>query len=282
MLTTDRAHYVTLASGRPAGAVIAQSRGSGSEADAAAEVAYEDAPQRIPNTRATISAPHMHAMALDHLAAHLTPGARVLDVGCGSGYLTAAMWRLVDGTMPIVAAKGHDRAASAADLEQSEAAATAHQAASTAGTTRGLGRVVAIDHLKNLTDLTAANLRADGLGSVITYAGAPSSTIDSRARPSPSTVDGEHDGGIEVVLGDGRLGHRLAGAASYDAIHVGAAAPSLPNALVEQLRPGGRLFIPIGPDGGDQWIYLIDKDPTGRGVKQTKLTAVRYVPLTDA
>ena len=46
--------------------------------------AYEDAPQTI-GFAATISAPHMHAHALEYLVDHLKPGARVLDVGCGSG-----------------------------------------------------------------------------------------------------------------------------------------------------------------------------------------------------
>lgn len=43
----------------------------------------------------TISAPHMHAVALQLLADWLQPGARVLDVGSGSGYLTACMARMV-------------------------------------------------------------------------------------------------------------------------------------------------------------------------------------------
>ena len=41
-----------------------------------------------------ISAPHIHAHCLEHLEKNLVPGAKVLDVGCGSGYLCAAMYEL--------------------------------------------------------------------------------------------------------------------------------------------------------------------------------------------
>merc|ERR1719217_1669778 len=56
--------------------------------------AYADQPQPIGHN-ATISAPHMHAHALELLADFLTPGARALDVGCGSGYLCACMAEMV-------------------------------------------------------------------------------------------------------------------------------------------------------------------------------------------
>jgi len=56
---------------------------------------YVDAPQGI-GSNATISAPHMHGWCLELLAQKLLqPGARVLDVGCGSGYLTACFARMV-------------------------------------------------------------------------------------------------------------------------------------------------------------------------------------------
>ncbi len=48
--------------------------------------AYEDCAQSI-NYKATISAPHMHAHALEYLKDHLKEGGRVLDVGSGSGYM---------------------------------------------------------------------------------------------------------------------------------------------------------------------------------------------------
>ena len=68
--------------------------------------------------------------------------------------------------------------------------------------------------------------------------------------------------------------------APYDAIHVGAAAHPIPDALIKQLKPGSRLFIPVGPTHGDQWLEQIDKDKDGNIVRQ-RLMGVRYVPLTD-
>ncbi|KAI9652136.1 MAG: hypothetical protein M1829_001841 [Trizodia sp. TS-e1964] len=63
-------------------------------ADYAPTAPYEDAPQPL-GFGATISAPHMHAMALAQLRAFARPGAQVLDVGSGSGYLTAVLGELV-------------------------------------------------------------------------------------------------------------------------------------------------------------------------------------------
>lgn len=58
---------------------------------------YTDAPQGI-GYGVTISAPHMHAHALELLKDHLTAGERALDVGCGSGYLTVCMALMVGET----------------------------------------------------------------------------------------------------------------------------------------------------------------------------------------
>ncbi len=79
-------------------------------------------------------------------------------------------------------------------------------------------------------------------------------------------------GNVEVAVGDGWNG--WAPAAPYDGILVACAAPSLPASLLEQLAPGGRLVIPVGPEGGDQVLQVVGKDGRARD-----LFPVRFVPL---
>ena len=66
-------------------------------ADVDRMVAYEDSPHPIGHGQ-TISAPHMHAFALQLLEPYLLPGVSALDLGSGSGYLAAAMAELVGHT----------------------------------------------------------------------------------------------------------------------------------------------------------------------------------------
>jgi hypothetical protein len=62
-------------------------------------------------------------------------------------------------------------------------------------------------------------------------------------------------------------------------IHVGAAAPTLPQPLIDQLARPGRLFVAVGTS--HQAIWQVDKDAGGK-VTMQELFGVRYVPLTDA
>jgi protein-L-isoaspartate(D-aspartate) O-methyltransferase len=81
---------------------------------------------------------------------------------------------------------------------------------------------------------------------------------------------------IELILGDGRLGCKEK--APFKCIHVGAASMEVPKPFIEQLALGGRLVMPLGPQG-DQYIYIIDKHQNGN-ITQAKGLSVRYVPLT--
>jgi protein-L-isoaspartate(D-aspartate) O-methyltransferase len=81
---------------------------------------------------------------------------------------------------------------------------------------------------------------------------------------------------VSVRAGDGYLGWPEH--APFDAIVVTAGATEIPAPLVEQLRPGGRLVIPIGPDSQRQELVLLAKDAEGRTTRRTVLP-VRFVPL---
>jgi protein-L-isoaspartate(D-aspartate) O-methyltransferase len=83
-------------------------------------------------------------------------------------------------------------------------------------------------------------------------------------------------GNIEVKIGDGYQGWPEK--APFDAIVVAAAAPQIPPALVAQLKPGGRMVIPVGGQGEIQYLKLITKRADG-GHDEKRILAVRFVPL---
>uniref|UniRef100_UPI0009B46650 protein-L-isoaspartate(D-aspartate) O-methyltransferase-like n=1 Tax=Monopterus albus TaxID=43700 RepID=UPI0009B46650 len=105
-----------------------------------------------------------HAHALELLSDKLTEGASALDVGSGSGYLTACFARMTGPS----------------------------------------GRVVGIEHINELVQMSIKNVQAD----------------------DPELLS---SGRIRFVVGDGRLG--FPDGAPYDAIHVGAAAATVPRAV---------------------------------------------------
>jgi protein-L-isoaspartate(D-aspartate) O-methyltransferase len=164
------------------------------------DAAYADQPLPI-GCGQTISQPYVVAAMTE--AARLAPGARVLELGTGSGYQTAVLCEL------------------GCDVYSIEIVAELAAAAAAALTRLGY----ATDHL---------HLRVgDG------YAGWPE-------------------------------------AAPFDAIVVGAAPPSVPPALIDQLAVGGRLVIPVGDDRQE----LLVTTRGAAGATTTRLFPVRFVPMT--
>ncbi len=115
------------------------------------------------------------------------------------------------------------------------------------------GMVVGIEHHPKLVDFSIENLKSD----------------------DPEMVE---SGKLKIIQGDGRLGCDEHG--PYDAIHVGAAAAEIPEKLLEQLKEGGRMICPVGPEGETQQLVQYDKTLEGE-IKKKVLMDVVYVPLTD-
>jgi protein-L-isoaspartate(D-aspartate) O-methyltransferase len=180
--------------------------------------AYEDHPLPI-GYRATISAPHAHAACLElfERAGVVARGKKVLDVGSGTGYLSACFAELV-------------------------------------GCEEGAGKVVGIEHIDALTKSSVENVKRDGKGGLL------------------DAVDA-----FRLVTGDGRDGYEKM--APYDAIHVGASAEKIPEALLNQLAVGGRMVIPVGGSNG-QALTVIDRLRDGSLRKRDEM-GVMYVPLTS-
>ncbi|XP_072960482.1 protein-L-isoaspartate O-methyltransferase-like isoform X3 [Typha angustifolia] len=172
---------------------------------------YVDSPMSI-GYNATISAPHMHATCLELLKDNLQPGMRALDVGSGTGYLTACFALMVGPQ----------------------------------------GRSVGIEHIPELVAASIENVKRSAAAQLL------------------------KDGSLSLHVADGRFGWREE--APYDAIHVGAAASEIPQALLEQLKPGGRMVIPVGDFFQD--LQVVAKKPDG-SITIHNETSVRYVPLTS-
>lgn len=83
---------------------------------------------------------------------------------------------------------------------------------------------------------------------------------------------------VHVRHGDGRLGWPEE--APFDAITVAAGGPEVPPALLDQLAPGGRLVMPVGPARGTQELVRVRRAPDG-SLASERLEPVRFVPLTE-
>lgn len=118
-------------------------------------------------------------------------------------------------------------------------------------TPEGGGKVVGVEHIPELASWSLQNL-----GKVV-----------------PGLLA---SGQVQVHAADGRQGWAADGL--YDAIHVGAAAPFLPAALLQQLALGGRMVVPVG--GEEQELLVVDKRPDG-SISRSTVMGVRFVPLCD-
>jgi protein-L-isoaspartate(D-aspartate) O-methyltransferase len=88
-----------------------------------------------------------------------------------------------------------------------------------------------------------------------------------------------YDDRVTVIHTDGGIG--LPEHAPFDRILVAAAAPSIPEPLIDQLSPGGIMLIPVGGKGFFQELMMVEKDEEGR-IVQRRWGGVAFVPLTGA
>ena len=99
-------------------------------------------------------------------------------------------------------------------------------------------------------------------------------TLGKRAKKLLEDLDYKN---VEVKVGDGYKGWPEH--APFDAIIVTAAPDHIPQPLIDQLKPGGRLVIPVGPERRTQKLLIIEKKSEGT-LKETTLMLVRFVPFT--
>jgi protein-L-isoaspartate(D-aspartate) O-methyltransferase len=100
--------------------------------------------------------------------------------------------------------------------------------------------------------------------------------LDDLGREAAARLKAMGYGNVEVRIGDGYAGWPEK--APFDAIVVTAAAPTVPPALIEQLKPGGRMVIPVGASPARQDLLVLTKRADG-GVDERRVLPVRFVPL---
>lgn len=81
---------------------------------------------------------------------------------------------------------------------------------------------------------------------------------------------------VTVRTGDGYSGWPEH--APYDIVIVTAAPDHIPQPLIDQLKPGGRMIVPVGPVHAGQILRVLEKDASGRVIAKD-VTPVRFVPL---
>ena len=103
--------------------------------------------------------------------------------------------------------------------------------------------------------------------------------IEALGRRARQTLSEAGYGGVQLKVGDGYFGWPQA--APFDAIVVTAAAGHVPPPLVKQLKPGGRMIIPVGTAFLTQHLLLVEKQADGSIVSR-QILPVRFVPLTGS
>lgn len=101
--------------------------------------------------------------------------------------------------------------------------------------------------------------------------------IDVLAERAAATLESLDYANVSVRAGDGYLGWPEH--APFDAILVTAAPETVPEPLIEQLAVGGRLVIPVGPEGRTQSLKVLQKADDGT-VSTRDILPVRFVPFT--
>jgi len=168
-----------------------------------ADYAYQDSPLPIESGQ-TISQPYIVALTI--YAARIGEGAKVLEVGAGSGYAAAVIGQLAE-------------------------------------------EGIAVERHHELVDLARQRMRRLGYANV------------------------------KIVEGDGTLGWPEE--APFDAIVAAASGSHVPKSWIAQLKPGGRIVMPIGEPHGIQSLIKITKQDDGT-LKHEDLGGVRFVPLIGA
>jgi protein-L-isoaspartate(D-aspartate) O-methyltransferase len=98
--------------------------------------------------------------------------------------------------------------------------------------------------------------------------------IEPLARQAADLLEAQGYAGVSVRAGDGYAGWPEE--APFDAILITAAPPRIPELLVEQLKPGGRLVVPLG----DRFQELTVVTRTETGMETEPVLPVRFVPMT--
>jgi protein-L-isoaspartate(D-aspartate) O-methyltransferase len=101
--------------------------------------------------------------------------------------------------------------------------------------------------------------------------------VEPLAKQAAERTAKQRYGNVHVRHGDGY--HGWDEHAPYDAILVTAAASHIPPPLIRQLKPGGRMVIPVGAQFLTQYLMLVEKKPDGT-VSTRQVLPVRFVPLT--